>query len=201
VRRARFARMRRLDSLSMAISCELRLRACDFCVTTVAPTATPHKLETKRARPLHLSILPTGARCLRVQLHEVSPDDAPVAGSGPGTAARFEGGVLTLASAANIGGGAYGGNKVIFSVTPTYHGLHPVRGVQSDGLQLSGLRRRRRAASRGCLHRARAQLQPRRVEPRRGCTRRAALGWYGAQFDGAVLSEVLVFPDRLCSGD
>lgn len=135
MRKADSAFNRRLNSFLLVISSALLLCACDFAMTTVAPTptATLDDLSALRQRPLHLPSLPSGAPCPRVQFHEVSPDVAPVIGAGPAYAAGFENGVLPLAPSTFFGGGDYGGNKVAFFVAPTYRGPVLVRGEEVNG--------------------------------------------------------------------
>jgi hypothetical protein len=185
----------------LAISNALLLCACDFSVTTVTPTptATPNELETLRARPLRLPILPKGAPCLPVQLHEVSPDVAPVAGPGPVYAAGFENGVLSLAPAANLGGGDYAGKKVIFFVAPTYHGLILVRGAQIDGLHDMRFGVGVKPRPEDVFTAPERSFNPGGWNPGGSYTRMAVSGCYGYQFDGKDFSEVLVFPAILSS--
>jgi hypothetical protein len=86
-------------------------------------------------RPLHLPVLKAGAPCPLASAHQVSPTlgaalgDGPVYPAGLGSASTL---VYAEADAFGGGGSEWGGQKVIWIVSPTYQGPVLVRGGRLD---------------------------------------------------------------------
>lgn len=152
-------------------------------------------------RPLQLPKLAPGAPC---PVSQPDPDVdfsaygiAPGLGDGPAYPVGFASGTLRLAPAANFGSKAWGGQKVLWFVLPSYTGPVLIRGGRLDAPGLVRFERgnvppeellitRTTAIPGGVTPPAEARYRP-------SYTRVKGPGCYAYQVDGIGFSDVVVF--------
>jgi len=201
---SRLARKRWLSRLVVfvVVTVCVALAGCDpFAATTSsAPTPQPtrhvayHDLEQ---RPLHLPALAVGAPCVTTKGSQVSPDYGIALGNGPvypvGLGAE---GVLEYAPSQNFESSDWGGQKVLWVVSPAYHGLVLIRGGRLDGAGLDGageVRFQRGDIPPAVLEFDALGLDPDGWNGNPSYTRIRAPGCYAYQVGGDGFSEVIVF--------
>jgi hypothetical protein len=148
-------------------------------------------------RPLHLPALARGALC------PVSQPDPAVdfslygvargIGDGPAYPVGMASGALTFAPAANFGSRAWGGQKVLWVVLPSYLGPVLIRGARLDGSGDVRFDLGNVPPKELLIPRATADSRQ-----RASYTRLKAPGCYAYQIDGTTFSKVVVF--RAASG-
>jgi hypothetical protein len=120
----------------MVAGAALCLSACSPAMATSqpTPTVTADPLSVLRHRPLHLPQFALGAPCPRAVGRQVVPTYGIAIGDGPAYAVGLgTEDILMYAGPHNFGGGEYGGDKVLWIVSPAYRDLVLIRGQQVDG--------------------------------------------------------------------
>jgi hypothetical protein len=124
------------------------------------------------------------------QSHPTASDLGSGLGSGPAYPVGLDDGVLHYAPPANFGSAEWGGQKVLWAVSPQYAGDVLVRGHQLDGL--NELRFERGDVPPDELH-VLHNPAPDGWTGQPSYTRVRAPGCYGYQVDGATFSYTVVF--------
>jgi hypothetical protein len=169
--------------------------------TTSAPTATataprfPDAWTLLRQRPLRLPTLASGARCPAEHARQVTPQFGAGIGAGPayaalGVAAGAQG-VLLIGPPSNFESTKWGGNKVLWYVSPQHQGPILVRGHQLDGpnevrFEFGDVPPVELAFMAGASDPSDWTNVP-------SYTRLRAPGCYAYQVDGTTFTEVIVF--------
>jgi hypothetical protein len=172
----------------------LCLSACSLVSVTAAPTATvtADPLTILRHRPLHYPSLAAGALCPKTSGVKVSANYGPAIGGGPAYAVLGrDDGVLSYGDAQPFGGGDYGGNKVLWIVSPAYHDLVLIRGHQLGGNL--DVRFETGADPPQDLSFTAFGLDPGGWSGQPSYTRVKAPGCYAYQVDGLTFSEIIIF--------
>ena len=187
-----------LTALVVVVVC-VALPGCDFLSAKTSLTRTPTPQPTRpiayhdlEQRPLHLPTLAAGAPCMTTKGSQVSPDYGTALGNGPvypvGLGAE---GVLKYAPPQNFESGDWGGQKVLWVVSPAYHGLVLIRGGRLDSA--GEVRFERGDIPPDVLDFDAIGLDPSGWSGNPSYTRIRAPGCYAYQVDGVGFSEVIVF--------
>jgi len=178
----------------------------------LAPTAaspSPKDVWARLHRPLHVPHLATGSRCPVSRVNRTvrfaAFGTARGIGAGPAFPIGFgrPGSVLEFvppASGTDFGDSGWGGQKVLWLVTPAYRGPVLIRGRRLDGQQLvrfegAGMRippRELRIPTRATLN-GNPGVSDLGQRYRPSYTRLLVPGCYAYQVDGTTFSRVVVF--------
>jgi hypothetical protein len=172
----------------------LCLSVCSPATATaqLTPTATADPLTVLRHRPLHYPSLAAGALCPKTSGVKVSANYSLAIGDGPAYAVfGRDDGVLSYGDAQPFGGGDYGGNKVLWIVSPAYHDLVLIRGHQLGGNL--DVRFETGADPPKDLSFSADGSDPCGWTGAPSYTRVKAPGCYAYQVDGLTFSEIIVF--------
>jgi hypothetical protein len=198
------------SSCALARSASVAVLLC--ALGSTAASASPRDVWGKLERPLHLPRLAAGARC---PVSTVDPTaqfgafgTARGIGDGPAYPIGFSrpGSVLGIAppaSGSEFANSAWGGQKVLWLVTPAYRGPVLIRGRRLDGTQLvrfdgAGVRmppkQLRIPTSATLTGNPGVRAAGQRYRP--SYTRLLVPGCYAYQVDGTTFSRTIVFRAR-----
>lgn len=165
--------------------------------TVGAPTPLPPAFTSLAQRPLHVPTLAKGAPCPLSPPHPIAAQYGPGLGGGPAfpvLGATVRPSVLAYGPPQNFQSQAWGGQKVLWAIAPTYSGPVLIRGRQVDGphdlrfdLGASG------DPPPPELALVAANLDANGWSSLPSHTRVQAAGCYAYQVDGTTFSVVIVF--------
>ncbi|HCI79266.1 MAG TPA: hypothetical protein DHW02_06225 [Ktedonobacter sp.] len=192
-------------SLFLLVACSSVLPVTTKTVTHTTSVqvkaSAPTTLQMLQQRPLHLPVLAPGAACPTSPEKRIDPRLGIVQGNGPayatiGTETITSPAIFHYADAQHFANGVdtqgWGGQKVLWFINPSYHGLVLVRGHQLDGTHEIGFDN---ASSPQIMHQLviDTSVGGSPWPNSSGYTRIQAPGCYAYQVDGTNFSYVIVF--------